>query len=77
MNENTKPESLSGQQLQALAKNHAESLAAIKRDVELRKWAADQACSIVVEMSAAEGFDEVIKIARAIHAFLTEGAEKA
>jgi hypothetical protein len=30
-----------------------------------------------VEMSAAEGFDEVIKIARAIHAFLVEGAEKA
>jgi hypothetical protein len=67
---------LSGQQLQALAKNHADHLAHIKRDVELRKWAVDQACGLIGAYN--EYDDTVMGLARDIHHFLVEGAvEKA
>ena len=54
---------------------HAEQLGAIKRDVELRKWAADQAVSLgAAALEAEHGMIEVVVLARSIHAFLVEGA---
>lgn len=68
---------LSGQQMQALATRHAETLTAIKRDVELRKWAVDQACGLSGTMIEAQAPAPVcpVDLAREIHAFLTEAAE--
>jgi hypothetical protein len=70
---------LSGQQMQALAKNHADALAAIKRDIELRKWAVDQAIGLAGSERPLprDMYRDPMKIAREIHAFLVEGAEKA
>jgi hypothetical protein len=76
---------LNGQQMQAIAAKYGEQLAAIKKDIELRKWVMDQACSVVAASNeASEGRDGVvtfhdpITLARAMHAFLVEGAgEKA
>jgi hypothetical protein len=78
MQEQTKatgqPETLNGQQMAALQKQMSVTLADIKKDVELRKWAVDQACSLV-----AAAFEneiphtlEVVALSRSIHAFLTE-----
>jgi hypothetical protein len=79
MNESLSSPSLSGQQIQALAKQHATELAAIRKDIELRKWAMDQACSVVGAANEAmdEGsvtFHDPVSLARSIHAFLVEGA---
>jgi hypothetical protein len=69
---------LSSQQIQALAKQHADALLAIKRDVDLRKWAVDQACGLASAAYEAEAQAvEVVSVARKIHDFLTEAAEKA
>jgi hypothetical protein len=74
-------QALSGQQMQSLAKNHADALAAIKRDVELRKWAVDQACGLAGAEARTEADLRIVDpvgLARSIHAFLVEGAvEKA
>jgi len=70
---------LSAQQMQALQKDMAARLAAITKDVELRKWAVDQACGLAgaqVEADADQICDPVA-LARAIHAFLTEAAVEA
>jgi hypothetical protein len=67
---------LSAQQMQALAKQHADALLAIKRDVDLRKWAVDQACGLAGAAYEAEGMAvDVVAVGREIHAFLTEAAE--
>jgi hypothetical protein len=71
------PDTLSGQQLQALAKQHADAIAAIKRDIELRKWAVDQACGLVgamVESEESSTITNPVVLAREIHAFLVEAA---
>ena len=66
---------LNGQQMAALQKSMSERLADIKKDVELRKWSVDQACSLA---GAAYESDDIhapfdtVALARAIHAFLTE-----
>lgn len=67
---------LSAQQMQALAKQHAEQLTLIRRDVDLRKWAVDQACGMAGAAYEAESDThmDVIGMARRIHAFLTEAA---
>jgi hypothetical protein len=67
---------LSGQQMQAMANQHAAALQAIKRDIELRKWAVDQACGLAGSESMQIKIDP-IKLARELHAFLVEAAEKA
>jgi hypothetical protein len=69
------PQPLSGQQMQALAKNHADALAAIKRDIEMRKWAVDQACGLAGAENSV--IIDAVALARSIHAFLVEGVEKA
>jgi hypothetical protein len=69
---------LSAQQMQALTKSYADALVAIKRDVELRKWSVDQACSLAGSQLEAEVpvMMHPITLAREIHAFLTEGANE-
>jgi FKBP-type peptidyl-prolyl cis-trans isomerase 2 len=67
---------LNGQQLSAFQKQMADKLAGIVKDVDLRKWSVDQACSLAgsaLEFSAEKPIDAVT-LARAIHAFLTEEA---
>jgi hypothetical protein len=65
------PETLNGQQMSALHKQMAGTLADIKKDVELRKWAVDQACGIVGSETPPPDAD-VVHLARQIYAFLTE-----
>jgi FKBP-type peptidyl-prolyl cis-trans isomerase 2 len=73
-----KPETLSGQQVQALQKQLADKMAGIVKDVDLRKWAVDQACSLAGSamefrhLSDNTEKPDVVKLARSIHAFLTE-----
>jgi hypothetical protein len=68
---------LNAQQMQALAKQHADALIAIKRDVDLRKWAVDQACGLAGAAYEAEAQAvEVVSVARKIHDFLTESASQ-
>lgn len=67
---------LNGQQMAALQKQMADKLAGVMKDIELRKWAVDQACSLeaaALEAETPTRLDPVI-VARSIHAFLTEGA---
>lgn len=75
MNDQT---ALTGQQLAALQKQMAEKMTGIVKDVELRKWAVDQACSLVgAAHEQPDGkitFPDPVALARGIHAFLTEGA---
>ena len=69
-------EHLSGQQIQAIQKQMADKLAGVVKDVDLRKWAVDQAIGLAgsaIEFTA-EPVDAV-KLARLIHSFLTEGNE--
>jgi hypothetical protein len=51
----------------------------ILKDVELRKWAVDQACGqVAAEIEGHVGKpSDTVTLARAIHAFLTEGAGEA
>ena len=67
---------LSAQQMQSLAKQHADALLSIKKDVELRKWAVDQACGLAgsSDEEARVTFHDPVALARLIHAFLIEGA---
>jgi hypothetical protein len=68
------PGTLNGQQMSALHKNMSDKLAGIVKDVELRKWAVDQACGLAGAAYEGEAPTiEVVALARAIHAFLTEG----
>jgi hypothetical protein len=68
---------LSAQQMQSLAKQHADALVAIRKDVELRKWAVDQACGVAgagaEQHEAITTLAPVVILAREIHAFLVEG----
>jgi hypothetical protein len=57
---------ISGQQLQALQKAADERMRRVLSDIDLRKWAVSEAAKV------APG--DVVTHARAIHAFLTEGA---
>jgi hypothetical protein len=66
-----KRESLSAQQMQALQKQYAEGIMAIRKDLELRKLALDQACNLV---STTKGTVDPIDLARKLHSFLIEGA---
>jgi hypothetical protein len=71
---------MTGQQMQSLAKDFAAKLQMIKQDIELRKWAVDQAISFTGAKVEAEADPMVhpVSLAREIHAFLVEGAaEKA
>jgi hypothetical protein len=67
---------LTGQQMQAMANQHAAALQAIRRDIETRKWAVDQACGLVGTQAEAEVqvMLHPVQLAREIHAFLVEGA---
>ena len=66
---------LSAQQMQSLARQHADALVAIKKDVELRKWAVDQACGLAgAEVEADTRIVNPVALAREIHAFIVEGA---
>jgi hypothetical protein len=76
------PNVLSGQQVQSLAKDFAAKLQMIKQDIELRKWAVDQACGLAGTINEQPDgkvtFHDPVVLARQIHAFLVEGAaEKA
>jgi hypothetical protein len=72
------PNVLSGQQVQSLQQAHAAALAGIKRDIELRKWAVDQACGLAGSENCTTADKDPVAVARSIHAFLVEGAaEKA
>lgn len=76
MSDNVQP--LNGQQLSALQQKFAGDLASIKKDVDLRKWAVDQACGLAG--TAIEGDKkpvDVVATARAIHGFLTEAVRDA
>lgn len=70
-------QAISGQQMQALGKHYADALTAIKRDIELRKWAVDQACGMSGAQIEAEApvIMHPVQLAREIHAFLVEGAK--
>ena len=59
---------LSGQQMQAMAARYAEELGKIRKDIELRKWVLDRATD------KHDHPDAAIAYARALHAFLVEGA---
>ena len=63
-------------QVSALQKQMAEKLTTIVKDVELRKWAVDQACGLAGAALEAEADKpvDVVKTAREIHSFLTEAA---
>jgi len=67
---------LAGHQIQALQKDMAATRQAILKDVELRKWAIDQACGLAGAQVEAEMdvIADPVKLAREIHGFLTEGA---
>ena len=69
----------SGQQLQAILQRQADALTAIRKDLELRKLALDQACNVIASTNAARTdgpitFHNPIALARDMHAFLVEGA---
>jgi len=68
-------EPLNGQQMAAFQKQQADKLAGLVKDVELRKWAVDQACGLVGAALEADGVVreiDAVALARSIHAFLTE-----
>lgn len=70
------PETMSGQQLSALQKQMQEKLTGIVKDVDLRKWSVDQACGLAgTAIESGKATVDVVKTAREIHAFLTEGAK--
>jgi hypothetical protein len=76
------PAALSAQQMQSLAKDFTAKLQMIKQDIELRKWAVDQACGLAGTINEQPDgkvtFHDPVVLARQIHAFLVEGAaEKA
>ena len=73
---NTPAPPLSGQQMQSMAKQYADALAAKVKDIELRKWAVDQACGLAgsSDEEARVTFHDPVALARLIHAFLIEGA---
>ncbi len=69
---------LNGQQMSALQKQMQDKLTGIVKDVDLRKWAVDQACGLAgVSIEHATTVIDAVKMAREIHAFLTEGAAEA
>jgi hypothetical protein len=70
-------QSLSGQQLQALANDYAAKVAVIKRDIELRKFAVDQVLNMVKSSNATLTGDDVVRFMRGVHAFLIAAGEKA
>jgi hypothetical protein len=81
MNDNVKPEApLSGAQMSLVQKQLAVQAEYIRKDVDLRKWAVDQAIGLAGAMlennasTAGKSTFDVIQISRAIHAFLTEAA---
>lgn len=77
MTDQKQEQPLNGQQLQALQQQMREKLTGIVKDVDLRKWSVDQACSLAgaaMEHETAKPVDTVT-LARSIHAFLTEGAK--
>jgi hypothetical protein len=73
-------QTLSGQQMQAMAARYAEELGKIRKDVELRKLALDQACNVIAQTNSVPGtqvtFHDPIALAKAMHAFLVEGASE-
>lgn len=72
---NNEQAALSGQQMSALQKQMQEKLTSIVRDVDLRKWSVDQACGLAgAAMEHESDHIDAVKMAREIHAFLTEGA---
>jgi len=64
-------QTLSGQQMNALAKQYNDALLQIKKDIELRKLALDQA----IEYCGRTNISDVIEFAQKMHAFLVEGAD--
>ena len=71
-------QALTGQQMSSLVKQYNDELVRIRKDVELRKLALDQACNCVTATNAAPVggvvFHDPIQLAKAMHAFLVEGA---
>jgi hypothetical protein len=73
---------LSGQQMQAMAAKYGEQLAAIKKDIELRKLALDQACNLLASPVFGMCFEQspegyitgTVGLTKAMHAFLVDGA---
>lgn len=70
---NTSAPPLSGQQMQSMAKQYADALAAKVKDIELRKWAVDQACGLAGSENCTTADKDPVAVARLIHAFLIEG----
>ena len=72
-------QALTGQQMSSLVKQYNDELVRIKKDVELRKLALDQACNCVTATNAEPKggvtFHDPIALAKAMHAFLVEGAK--
>lgn len=80
MNEQQGQGALSGQQVQAMAARYADEMVRIRKDIELRKLALDQACNVIASTNAARTdgqitFHNPIALAREMHAFLVEGAK--
>ena len=74
-NDQAKP--LAGDQMAVLQKQMADKMAGIVKDVDLRKWSIDQACGLAGAAIEAETEQpDVVKLARSIHAFLTEGTSQ-
>jgi hypothetical protein len=68
---------LASDQMAALQKQMTDKMAGIAKDVDLRKWSVDQACGLAGAAIEAETEQpDVVKLARAIHAFLTEGTSQ-
>jgi hypothetical protein len=64
---------LAGDQMAALQKQMTDKMAGIVKDVDLRKWSVDQACGLAgAAVEASSEPVDVVKLARAIHSFLTE-----
>jgi hypothetical protein len=80
MNQQAKPQeqSLSGQQMQTMAARYADELGKIRKDIDLRKLALDQACNVIAQTNSVPGnqvtFHDPIALAKAMYDFLVEGA---
>lgn len=68
-------EPLNGQQMQALQKQYHEALMGIGRDIELRKYAIDQAFRLASASNGARDgvvtYHDPVALAKAIHDFIT------
>jgi hypothetical protein len=70
----TSQQPLSGQQIQAMANDYAAKLAAIKRDIDLRKFAVMQTVEVAKGSTiTASAFEAIM---RSVHAFLINEGEK-